>query len=102
MPERLVLAVDIGEKVFSAFGKVHDGMKVDNLGACRRHSRKRLCQQTQVLYVVCFFHVVRFYNFGYWLVSFVVVFPDHVCFVLTVMISIGLRARSMGMKPSLM
>ena len=51
MLESLVLAMDVSQEVLCTFGKVHNGLKVDDFLGCVGNRRERLRQQVQIVHV---------------------------------------------------
>ena len=67
MLKRLVLAVQVGQKVLGALGQVEYGLQVDDFGAGVGYGGERLREQPQVSHVVlnvfgCCFHNICFFN----------------------------------------
>ena len=61
MLERLVLSVQVGQKVFSTLGQVKYGLQVDDFGTCICNRRECLREQLKIPQIRLFFLLVVFH-----------------------------------------
>ena len=52
MLEGIALPMDVGKEMFCSLGEIHDSLEIDNLCTCSSYSRKRLCEQFEVMLMI--------------------------------------------------